>query len=86
MRYYGNKTKLLEFISETANELDLSDEKSFFDVFTGTTSVAKHFKQQGYTVLANDFLYFCYVLAEAYIKINNVPTFSKLNGTVTLHI
>ena len=85
MRYYGNKTKLLEFISETANELPLSDNKSFFDVFTGTTSVAKHFKQQGYTVFANDFLYFCYVLAEAYIKINNVPTFSKLNGSLKHH-
>ena len=85
MRYYGNKTKLLEFISDTANELTLSDDKIFFDIFTGTTSVAKHFKQQGYTVLANDFLHFCYVLAEAYIKINNVPSFTKLNGNLKHH-
>ena len=85
MRYYGNKTKLLEFISEHAKELNISDDKVFFDVFTGTTSVAKYFKQQGYTVIANDFLYFSYVLAVTFIEINTVPKFTKLNGKLKHH-
>jgi adenine-specific DNA methylase len=85
MRYYGNKTKLLEFISEHAKELSISEDKVFFDIFTGTTSVAKYFKQQGYTVIANDFLYFSYALAVTFIEINTVPKFIKLNGALKHH-
>ena len=32
MRYYGNKTKLLKFIDDTASNFDVSDEKVFFDI------------------------------------------------------
>lgn len=85
MRYYGNKTKLLDFISEHANKLELSQDKVFFDVFTGTTSVAQHFKKLGYTVIANDFLYFSYALANTYISINQVPNFELLNGNLKHH-
>jgi len=80
MRYYGNKTKLLDFISETAKELDISKNKIFFDIFTGTSSVAKHFKTLDYTVIANDWLYFSYVLATSNISINTTPTFSNLKA------
>lgn len=85
MRYYGNKTKLLDFISETAGELDLSKDKVFFDIFTGTTSVAQHFKKAGYTVIANDWLFFSYALATAKIEINNVPNFLDLHKTLEHH-
>jgi len=85
MRYYGNKTKLLDFISETAGELNVSEDKVFFDLFTGTTSVAQHFKKLGYTVIANDWLFFSYALATANIKINNVPHFSNLKEKFSHH-
>jgi adenine-specific DNA-methyltransferase len=78
MRYYGNKTKLLKFIDDTASNFDVSDEKVFFDMFTGTTSVAKHFKELGYKVIANDWLFFSYALASTNIEINHQPSFSKL--------
>jgi len=84
MRYYGNKTKLLDFISDTASSFDLSDDKSFFDMFTGTTSVAKHFKQLGYRVIANDWLFFSYVLASTNIEINSQPSFSNLIKNLNL--
>jgi len=80
MRYYGNKTKLLPFISKTVSELNLSKEKTFFDIFTGTTSVAQHFKKLGYKVIANDWLFFSYVLAKANIEMNNSPHFSNLKN------
>jgi len=80
MRYYGNKTKLLDFISDTANNFDVSDNKTFFDIFTGTTSVAQHFKKLGYTVIANDWLFFSYVLANANIETNQTPSFSSLRA------
>ena len=59
---------------------DISENKVFFDIFTGTTSVAQHFKTLGYTVIANDWLYFSYVLATANIEINSVPSFTKLKA------
>lgn len=84
MRYYGNKTKLLNFISDTASDFELSNDKSFFDMFTGTTSVAKHFKQLGYKVIANDWLFFSYVLASTNIEINIQPSFLNLIKNLNL--
>lgn len=82
MRYYGCKTKLLDFIEKSTKELDLYEGAKFFDVFTGTTAVAKHFKRLGYTVIANDNLEFCHTLAKAYIELNEYPKFNKLKKVV----
>lgn len=78
MRYYGNKTKLLDFISTTAEPLIKSKNKVFFDLFSGTTVVGQHFKRLDYQVISNDWLFFSYVLATATIGINIQPTFSKV--------
>lgn len=85
MRYYGCKTKLLNFIERTVKELDLYEGAKFFDIFTGTTAVAKHFKKLGYTVIANDNLEFCHALAKAYIELNETPKFRKLKKNVSNH-
>ena len=82
MRYYGCKTKLLDFIEKSTKELDLYEGAKFFDVFTGTTAVAKHFKRLGYTVIANDNLEFCHALAKTYIELNEYPKFNKLKKVV----
>ena len=82
MRYYGCKTKLLGFIEKSAQELDLYDGARFFDVFTGTTAVAKHFKKLGYTVIANDNLEFSYALAKTYIELNEPPKFKRIESIV----
>lgn len=78
MRYYGCKDKLLDEIEFAAKKADLFPGAKVVDLFTGTTSVAKHFKKLGYTVIANDNLEFSYALAKTYIETNEVPKFSKL--------
>ncbi len=83
MRYYGCKSKLLDFLSEGVAKTGINSGAVFCDLFSGTTTVARHFKQKGYTVYANDFLEFSYSLARAYIKNNNYPFFEGLHGVVT---
>ncbi|MCH5165414.1 MAG: Dam family site-specific DNA-(adenine-N6)-methyltransferase [Clostridiales bacterium] len=77
MRYIGNKTAVLNEIDKLIDESGLNKEGlSFFDAFTGTASVAQHYKDR-YRIIANDNLYFSYVIAEARL---NAPTamFDKL--------
>jgi len=83
MRYYGCKTKLLDFLSEGVTKTGINHGSVFCDLFSGTTTVARHFKQKGYTVYANDFLEFSYSLARAYIKNNSHPNFSGLKRIVS---
>lgn len=83
MRYYGCKTKLLDFLSEGVAKTGINHGSVFCDLFSGTTTVARHFKQKGYTVYANDFLEFSYSLARAYIRNNSHPSFSGLKKIVS---
>ena len=82
MRYYGCKSKLLDFISECAARTDINHGSVFCDLFAGTTVVARYFKQRGYTVYANDFLEFSYSLARTYIKNNTYPPFRGLQERI----
>lgn len=69
MRYIGNKTKILDEIDNLLEEKGLNKKGlKFFDAFTGTASVAHHYKDR-YNLIANDNLYFSYVIAEA--KLNS---------------
>lgn len=69
MRYIGNKTKILDEIDNLLEEKGLNKKSlKFFDAFTGTASVAHHYKDR-YNLIANDNLYFSYVIAEA--KLNS---------------
>ena len=79
MRFYGNKTKLLGFIEDVISKTTSKDPKglSFYDAFTGTTSVAQHFKKLGYEVYASDFLNLSYTLAKAHIELDHVPQFTE---------
>lgn len=78
MRYYGCKTKLLDYIEDVATKLPVKEGAIFFDIFSGTTAVGKHFKRLGFTVYSNDFLEFAYSLAVTNIQTNNIPNFEKL--------
>ncbi|QQR82479.1 DNA adenine methylase [Candidatus Campbellbacteria bacterium] len=79
MRYYGCKTKLLDYIEEVVTTLPIKKGATFFDIFSGTTAVGHHFKKLGYTVYSNDFLEFAYSLARTNIETNTIPKFKKLN-------
>lgn len=78
MRYYGNKTKLLNFIESAVKSTGINGNSNFVDLFAGTCSVGKHFRQLGYTVFSNDNLEFSYALAKTYIELNETPKFGKL--------
>src|SRR3989344_2503024 len=82
MRYYGCKTKLLDYIESVVISLPVKKGAIFFDLFSGTTAVGQHFKKLGYTVYANDFLEFAYSLAYTNIQTNTRPKFKKLKLSV----
>lgn len=78
MRYYGCKTKLLDYIEDVVKTLPVKKGSIFFDIFSGTTAVGQHFKRLGYTVYSNDFLEFAYSLARTNIETAKIPKFKKL--------
>lgn len=77
MRYIGNKSKVLNEIDKLIDKKGLNQKGlTFFDAFTGTATVAHHYKNR-YHLIANDNLYFSYVIAEA--KLNSKSAiFEKL--------
>ncbi|MDR2644525.1 MAG: DNA adenine methylase [Endomicrobium sp.] len=77
MRFIGNKENLLNTINHALEQRNIKG-KTFFDFFSGTTSVARFFKKKGYKVFSSDLLYFSYCLQYAYIKNNKEPDFKKL--------
>lgn len=77
MRFIGNKENLVQTIYQILKSKNISGE-TFFDAFSGTTSVAKYFKKLGYIVKSNDLMYFSYVLQMAYIQNNSEFKFEKL--------
>ena len=74
MRFIGNKENLIFFIDRIIKEMNVNG-KLFFDIFSGTTNVAQHFKKLGYNIISNDNLYFSYILQRTYIENNTVPKF-----------
>lgn len=76
MRFIGSKTLLLDQIKQVIDEKAPGAE-SFCDIFSGTATVARYFKQS-YQVCSNDLLYFSYVLQRATVENDSVPEFVRL--------
>lgn len=76
MRFIGCKTLLLEKIEEIINE-NINDAKSLCDIFSGTSTVARYFKNK-YEIYSNDLLFFSYVLQKATIENDIMPKFEGL--------
>ena len=76
MRFIGCKTLLLDNIKEVI-DAHAPDAKTFCDIFSGTSTVARHFKQW-YEVISNDLLYFSYCLQMATIENDGLPSYSVL--------
>ena len=83
MRYYGCKTKLLNYIEDVVRSLNLPPGSTFFDIFSGTATVGIHFKKLGYKVYSNDFLEFAYAMANCYIETNTQPSFKGLKNEIS---
>jgi len=77
MRFIGCKENLLDFIETFVKQKDIKG-NVFCDLFSGTGSVAKHFKKLGYKIISSDILFFSYVLQKVYIEQNKYPKFTKL--------
>lgn len=83
MRFIGCKTNLLENIKEVVDR-HAAGSTSFCDIFSGTASVARYFKQW-YEVYSNDLLYFSYCLQKGTIEAPAKPKFENLNKTLGIH-
>lgn len=79
MRFIGNKTQLLGNIKEVVDR-HAAGSVSFCDIFSGTASVARFFKQW-YEVYSNDLLYFSYCLQKGTIENPCKPDFTGLAKT-----
>jgi adenine-specific DNA-methyltransferase len=79
MKYIGNKTRLLDFINESIIKAKLPQNGIFIDIFGGTGSVGKYFKNKKYKVIANDFMTYSYIAQYVLIKINQIPSFNKIS-------
>ena len=76
MRFIGSKKLLLGDIERVICE-NINNAESFCDIFSGTVSVGKYFKNK-YKIITNDLLYFSYCLQKAIIESNTTPKFDKL--------
>jgi len=81
MRYIGNKENILDKIYSILTKNGVEGD-SFFDFFSGTTSVARYYKKLGYRVFSSDFLYLSFCLQKAYIENNREPLFGRLLPTL----
>lgn len=82
MRFIGNKEKLLDVIYKTTTDLGIKSGR-FCDFFSGTSNVGRYFKEQGFSIISSDLLYFSYVLQKAYIENNIVASFKKLHKKIS---
>ncbi|MGN0033325.1 MAG: DNA adenine methylase [Candidatus Limimorpha sp.] len=83
MRYIGNKENIIDIIYNILLSNNVAGE-SFFDFFSGTTSVARFYKDLGYTVHSSDIMYMSYCLQKAYVENNEEPIFEQLIPTLPL--
>jgi adenine-specific DNA-methyltransferase len=78
MKYIGNKSRLLDFIYESVVDSRLPKNGVFVDLFSGTGSVGRFFKDKGYRVISNDFMTYSFIAQYVLIKLNAMPSFTKL--------
>lgn len=81
MRYIGNKENIIDKIYNILLSNNVTG-KTFFDFFSGTTNVARFYKDLGYEVHSSDVMYMSYCLQKAYIENNEEPVFEQLLPTL----
>lgn len=86
VRYLGSKSKILPLIFQAIEELPLKD-KTFIDVFTGTTRVGQAAKSKGFTVTTSDLSWASEAYSNAFIcndgNMDHLkPYVDKLNSVV----
>jgi len=77
MNYIGSKYSIVDFIKSSIdtvlkhnNEERTAGEMVFADLFAGTGVVCGYFKQEGYSIIANDIQYYSYVITKHIVENN----------------
>ena len=82
MNYIGSKLSLINFIDDTiTSKVKINNDPSnlvFCDIFSGTGILAKHFKEKGLSIIANDIQYYSFVRINHLIKNNKILQFKNL--------
>lgn len=78
MRYLGNKTRLINNIHSVIEKYNITGE-IFCDLFSGTGSVCESFKDK-YEIIANDFMYYSYVITSAKLQNSSIPSFEVFSN------
>ena len=80
MNYIGSKLSILDYIDDVfTNFVNIDNNNiTFCDIFAGTSSVGKYFKNKGMRIISNDIQYYSYVTAKHYIENNQDITFDSL--------
>lgn len=81
MRYIGGKKLLLPYIKEII-EIKTNNVKVISDLFSGSGIVSKFFKEEGYSTISNDLIYFCTILLKGTLALNKIPNFKKLTKVI----
>lgn len=78
MNYIGSKLSLMGFVHEGINytlaqnsDITPYEQLTLCDLFAGTGTVGRFFKEQGMKIIANDSMFYSYVLNSHYIGNNN---------------
>src|SRR5688572_33232594 len=66
MRYIGNKTKLLSFLTEKIRQLGIEPGVAH-DAFSGTAAVGRALKAAGWRVHSSDLMTYSYVMQRALV-------------------
>ena len=77
MRYIGNKTRLLGFITKAIDRLGIPA-GTVHDAFAGTAAVGRALKERGWRVASSDLMTYSYVFQRAYVVAQRAPSLGAL--------
>lgn len=90
MNYIGSKYSLIDFLKSSTNkvlevngETRSPNEMVFADLMAGTGVVSGSFKQDGYSIIANDIQYYSYVITKHVIENNGNLNEERCNQLIT---
>ena len=81
MRYIGNKTKLLSFLTEKIRLLGIEPGVAH-DAFAGTAAVGRALKADGWRVHTSDLMTYSYVMQRALVTASRSQRFESLAHTI----
>ena len=79
MNYIGSKHSLLDFLESGVKIITGDKCRTFCDLFAGTGAVGRHFKELGFSIIANDWQYYGFVLNKHYIENHSPLEFLNLD-------